>query len=111
MNMEADNNQYSNLASVIFWLVWIAALLLLPFYAFTFLFEVGSVTPSKQSSMFSPVIGGIVFIVQIAILVFAVKAYQQRQPLSKLYLILLGASVLNMFVWAGGCALMGPLKL
>ena len=111
MNTEADNNQYTNLASVIFWLVWIAALLFLPFYGFTFLFEVGSVTPSKQSSMFSPIIGGVVFILQIVIMIFAVKAYQSRQPLSKLYLILLGGSVLNLFVWAGGCALMGPLQL
>ena len=111
MNTESQNNQYSGLASGIFWLVWILMLVLIPFYGFTLLVEVDTVTPNKPFSTYSPIIGAIVLIIQLIILVVAVKFYQQRQPLSKLYLILLGGSVLNMFVWAGGCALMGPLNL
>lgn len=103
-------NPYPGIALFFFWLVWGLLLLVIPFYGFTFLVELDVVKPERFKTIMSPVIGGVVLITQIAILVYAFKMFKRREALSKMFLLLLGGSVVLGFVWAGGCAIMGPIS-
>lgn len=95
---------------IIFWIVWVLLLVLIPVYLFTFSIEISAVKPGKMGSMFSPVVGGLVLIVQAIIFINSYQQARQNLPLSKLYLTLLGGSILIGFIWAGGCAIMGPYR-
>jgi hypothetical protein len=106
-----EKHQYSTRAIVAFWLVWGALLFLVPFYAFTFFFEVDSAKSGNIPSIISPIMGGLVVIAELFVLVYSVIIYKFGVPLSKLYLVLLGGSALIAFVWLGGCLMMGPLRL
>ncbi len=100
--------------SVIFWILWMLGLLLFPFYIFTLFFEVNVVKEGNVLSHISPLIGVAVLIAQAVVMIFSfkqMKQMKQKLPLSKPYLTLLGGSIIIGFIWAGGCAMMGPWSL
>ncbi len=95
----------------IFWFFWVLLMVLIPFYLFTFLIEMDAVKAEKIGSIISPIIGGLVIIAQIFVFVKSFKQAKQKLPLSTSFLTLLGGSILIAFIWAGGCAMMGPFRI
>lgn len=93
---------------IFFWMLWVLGLVLLPFYAFTFAFEVDAVKEGNLGSQISPVVGLVVLLSQLAIAVISFKQMKQKLPLSKPYLTLFGGSIIIGLVWASGCSIMGP---
>ena len=96
---------------IIFWIVWVFLLTLIPLYLFTFLIEIDAVNAIKIGSILSPVIGALVLIAQIIVFVRSFKQVRQDLPISMSYLTLIGGSILIVFIWAGGCAIMGPYRI
>ena len=109
------NNQQEktgpNGGKVFFWFLWVLALVLFPFYAFTFLFEADVVKSNDIGSQISPIIGMAVLIAQGLIMVISFKQMKRNSPLSKPYLTLLGGTIIIGFIWAGGCSIMGPFRM
>ena len=97
--------------SVIFWILWMLGLLLFPIYGFTLFFEFGVVKEGNTLSYFSPVVGVVVLIAQTVVMFFSFMQMKLKLPLSGPYLTLLGGSIIIGFIWAGGCAMMGPYSL
>ena len=104
---QSDQNVVSA-GTVIFWLLWVAALVLLPLYGFTLAFDVNVMREGNLGSQISPVIGIAVFIAQIIVMVKSFKQKKQDLPLSKPYLTLLGGTIIIALMWVGGCSIMGP---
>jgi len=96
---------------ITFWLLWGILLILIPLYIFTFLFEIDAVKAVKIGSIISPVIGALVLIAQIIVVVRSFKQARQDISISEPYLTLIGGSILIAFIWAGGCAIMGPYRI
>ena len=94
-----------------FWLLWILALALLPFYGLTFFFEAGVMKDDNLGSKISPVIGLLVLFAQLAITIISYRQKRSDAPLSRPYLTLLGGTIIIGLVWAGGCSIMGPWNL
>ncbi len=107
---QPDQTEVSG-ATVFFWLLWILALALFPFYGFTFFFEASVVKEGNLGSQISPIIGAAVFVAQIIVMVKSFNQKKQNLPLSKPYLTLLGGSIIIGLIWAGGCSIMGPWSL
>ena len=108
----SDNQQdqtETSVGKILFWLLWVLALVLFPFYGFTFFFEVGAVKSNNIGSQISPIIGAVVFIAQIAVMVISFKQMNTELPISKPYLTLLGGTIIILFIWFGGCVIMGPM--
>ncbi len=108
---ENSNETNSKFSRVIFWLLWGVLLLIVPVYGFTLLVEVSAVNSGNILSYISPIIGLLVLIAQITVFVLSYKQMKQGLPLSKPYLTFIGGSIVIGFVWAGGCAMMGPWRL
>jgi hypothetical protein len=85
-------------------------LILFPLYLFTLSLEIGAVRLETIGSVISPVIGGLVLIAQLIIQLKSFKQARQAMPLSEPFLTLIGGSILIGFIWAGGCAIMGPYR-
>jgi hypothetical protein len=105
-----DNTKKSG-GEIIFWILWVGAFVIFPFYAFTFLFEVGAAREGDLGSQIAPVIGAAVFIAQVWVMVTSFKQIKRKLPLSKPYLTLLGGTIIIGFIWAGGCVITGPISL
>ena len=109
-----DNQQKQTETSggeIFFWILWVLAFVLFPLYGFTLFFEFNVIKAGDIGSYFSPVVGVLVLVAQIAVQVMSFKQMKQKLPLSKSYLTLLGGTIIIIFVWAGGCAIMGPWSL
>ena len=102
--------QPSKFPQILFWLLWIALLIIIPFYGFTLLFELSAVHANDTLSYLSPVIGVSVFIAQVTVIIRSFLQARGGILLSKAYLTLLGGSLIIGLIWAGGCATMGNLK-
>ena len=111
MTNNERSQEKQSAGSIIFWILWVLAFVIFPFYAFTFAFEVDAIKEGNFESQLSPFIGAAVFIAQIIIMVISFKQKKRGLPLSKPYLTLLGGTILIGFIWAGGCAIMGPFRL
>ena len=96
---------------LIFWVLWGVLLIFIPVYIFTFLFEIDAVKAEEIGSIISPVIGALVLIAQIIVVVRSFKQARQDISISEAYLTLLGGSIVIAFIWAGGCAIMGPYRI
>ena len=109
-----DNQQDQTETSggeIFFWILWVLAFVIFPFYALTLFFEVAAVRSDDIGSQIAPIIGAAVFIAQIAVMVISFKQIKKKSPLSKPYLTLLGGTIIIGFIWAGGCMIMGPIYL
>lgn len=109
-----DNQQEQTETSggeIFFWILWVLAFVIFPLYGFTFLFEIDAIKSDDIGSQIAPIIGAAVFIAQIAVIVISFKQMKKKLPLSKPYLTLLGGTIIIGFIWAGGCAIMGPIHL
>lgn len=96
---------------IVFWIVWVFLLTLIPLYIFTFLFEIAAVKAVNIGSILSPVIGALVVMAQMIVFVKSFKQARRDIPISASYLTLIGGSILIVFIWAGGCAIMGPYRM
>ena len=96
---------------IFFWILWVLAFVIFPFYWVTFLFEMDGIKSDDIGSQISPIIGAAVFIAQIAVMVISFKQMKKKLPLSRAYLTLLGGTIIVGFIWVGGCAVMGPIHL
>jgi len=101
----------TSVGEIFFWILWVLAFVLFPFYGFTFLFEIDAIKSDDIGSQIAPIIGAAVFIAQIVVMVISFKQIKKKLPLSKSYLTLLGGTIIVGFIWAGGCAIMGPIYL
>ena len=110
---DAQTHKRTDIDNFFFWLLWVLVLILLPFYGFTFLFEVDTIKASNIASKISPIIGFAVFFAQLATSIISFKQRRSKTPLpsSKPYLTLLGSTIIIGLIWVGGCSMMGPLNL
>lgn len=109
-NSDQDQTEKS-IGTIFFWILWVLAFVLFPFYLFTLLFEVEAIKEGNFGSQIAPIIGAGVLVAQVAVMIISFKQKKQKLPLSKPYLTLLGGTIIIGFIWAGGCAIMGPINL
>ncbi len=107
--MDSNSEHSITFAKVIFWLLWIAALLIIPLYGFFLVVELSTIKATHSLSYLSPVIGVAALIAQIVISTRSFQQAKQVNLLSKAYLTLLGGTLIVALISAGGCASMGSL--